>query len=276
MSGFLRMLALASVGYTLYLALLYTQQRAMMFPGPDMGIPALSQATLPAGASRVSLAASFGEVQAILLHAEDARLGRPAALYFHGNAESVAQNLDALRAIARRGVHVLLVEYPGYAGTDGRPTRESLVEAAQLAHGFLATNPLIDPQRIIAVGRSIGSGPALELSRSHRLAAIVLLSAFSELDGFAHSMGAPAWLIRDRFDNAAALAGFDGPTLLFHGRRDAIIPAEHSRRLHAVAQAATLVELDCGHNDCPFFQPGFVDALMQFLDAHGLLSGTHE
>lgn len=276
MSGLLRLLAIGAVGYALYLTLLFAQQRTMMFPGPGMGFPPVSQAALPLGASRVGLPASFGEVQGILLHADDARLGLPAVLYFHGNAESVAQNLAALQPLARRGLHVLLVEYPGYAGSDGLPTRSSLVEAGQLAHGFLAGSPEVDPQRIIAVGRSIGSGPAAELTRTHGLAAVVLLSPFSELDDFAHGMGAPAWMIRDRFDNASALAGFDGPVLLFHGRRDGIIRVDHSRRLQATARAATLVEMECGHNDCPYFGPGFVDTLLQFLDAYGVLSGRPE
>lgn len=276
MSSVLRVFALAAFGYALYLALLFVQQRGMMFPGPRMGFPPLAQTALPTGASRVSLPASFGDVQGVLLHAEDARIGLPAALYFHGNAESVGQNLQALRAIARRGVHVLLVEYPGYAGTDGRPTRDALVEAAGLAHDYLARSPLVDPRRIVAIGRSIGSGPATELARSLPLAALVLLSAFSELDGFAHGMGAPAWLIRDRFDNATALAGFDGPVLLFHGRADGIIPIEHSRRLRAAAPDARLVELACGHNDCPYFGPEFVDTLIDFLHVRGVLGSPRQ
>lgn len=276
MSSVLRVLALAVLGYALYLALLFTQQRAMMFPGPGMGFPPLAQSVLPTGSSRVSLPASFGEVQGVLLHAEDARIGLPAALYFHGNAESVAQNLPLLRAVARRGVHVLLVEYPGYAGTEGRPSREALIEAAELAHDYLAGSPLVDPRRIVAIGRSIGSGPATELARSRPLAGLVLLSAFAELDGFAHGMGAPAWLIRDRFDNAAALADFDGPVLLFHGRADRIIPIEHSRRLRAAAAEVRLVELACGHNDCPYFGPDFVDALFDFFIDAGVLGLPRE
>lgn len=270
-ASLLRLTGLVVAVYALYLALLFVQQRSMMFPGPDMRLPALAGLELPPGASRVLLPASFGEVQAVWLHARDAGVGLPAAIYLHGNAESVGQNLHLLGALARRGMHVLLVEYPGYAGSDGRPSKDTLIEAARLGYDFLAAKALpIDPQRIVVIGRSIGSGPAAELVRMRAPAALVLLSPFSELDGFAHRMGAPVWLIRDRFDNAAAVAGFDGPVLLFHGRRDGIIPFEHSRRLNAAARAGTLVALDCGHNDCPYFDEAFMQVLEAFLRAHGL------
>jgi fermentation-respiration switch protein FrsA (DUF1100 family) len=230
---------------------------------------------LPARAEVASIPASFGQVQGVLLRARQQPddIGHaPAAIYFHGNAEFVDQNIMLLEPLAAMGMHVLLVEYPGYAGTDGRPSRASLDEAALKAYDWLAARPDVDPSRIVVIGRSIGSGPAVALAGQRPLRAVVLLAAFSSVADFAHRMGAPALLVRDRYDNLA-LRDYDGPILMFHGRGDGVIPYRHSEYLLEAAPDATLVPMECGHNDCPFFEPAFMERLRQFLADNGVLTG---
>ena len=80
----------------------------------------------------------------------------------------------------------------------------------------------------------------------------------------ARRFGAPDFLVRDRFDNEAAVRAFDGPLLVIHGADDQIIPVEHGRALATVGNVQLHV-LPCGHNDCPRSWPlirGFL------LDAH--------
>lgn len=256
--------------YLAWLALLYAGQRSMMFPGVRL-FPAGELRSLPDRVEAVSLGASYGEVRVYLLRA-DATEPAPALLYFHGNAELAAHNIPLLEPLTALGLHVLLVEYPGYAGADGAPTRASLVEAALVAHAWAAARADVDPARIVAMGRSVGSGPTLELAQERPIAAVVLLSAFATLDPFANRMGAPGWLIRDRFDNLAAARGYGGPLLLFHGRADTIIPFAHSQALSRAAANARLVAMDCRHNDCPYFDAGFMHTLESFLREVGVLS----
>jgi uncharacterized protein len=222
------------------------------------------------GVEAVALPASFGRVHGYFLPA--AAAGRaPAMVYLHGNAELAAHNIALLQPLAGSGMHVLIVEYPGYAGSDGRPGRDSLDEAARVGFDWLAGREDVDPARIVAMGRSIGAGPAVAVAGERPVAAVVLLSAFASLDGFAHRMGAPGFLVRDRWDNSTGLRAYDGPVLLFHGRRDLIIPFAHSRVLARAAPRARLQALDCGHNDCPYFDPGFVRMLDDFLRREGIL-----
>lgn len=269
----LNFLAAVAIAYALYLALLFLQQRQMMFPGAGMRWDD-SAAWWPPRARDVRIRASFGEVRGVLLPASGALTRAPAALYFHGNAETVEQNLPLLAGVAAMGVHVLLVEYPGYAGADGKPTRATLVESARLGYDWLAARDDVDGTRIVGIGRSIGVGPVVELAGQRPLRALVLLAGFSSVDDFARRMGVPAFLIRDRFDNVEGLRGFAGPVLLFHGRRDRIIPFSHSERLADAAADASLVPLACGHNDCPFFDDGFLDRLREFLMAAGVLADS--
>ena len=79
--------------------------------------------------------------------------------------------------------------------------------------------------------------------------------------------GAPAFLVRDKFDSVSAIRVVQGPILILHGDRDDIVPPHHARALAAAASNATLKFLPCGHNDCP--RP-WAD-VRAFLDQHGLL-----
>ena len=283
--GVLLMLGALLAGYVCYLALLFVQQRSVMFPGASMDWDGVGRA-LPTHAQAVSIPASFGHVQGVLLRARQPT-GRehpvpaapapavpaPAAIFFHGNAEFVDQNVPLLEPLTSAGMHVLLVEYPGYAGTDGRPSRATLDEAALKSYDWLAARRDVDATRIVIIGRSIGTGPAVALARQRPVSAVVLMAAFGSLDDFAHRMGAPALLLRDRYDNLT-LRDYNGPVLLFHGRNDDIIPYRNSEYLLKAAPNATLVPMECGHNDCPFFEPRFMERLRRFLAQSGVLAGA--
>ena len=52
--------------------------------------------------------------------------GADCLLYFGGNAEDVAGNIDALFAAALPDRSFYLVNYRGYGGSSGRPTEEGL------------------------------------------------------------------------------------------------------------------------------------------------------
>ena len=276
--GVLLMLGALLAGYVCYVALLFVQQRSVMFPGASMDWDGVGRA-LPAHAEAVSIPASFGHVQGVLLRARQppgrerpAPAARaPAAIFFHGNAEFVDQNVPLLEPLTAAGMHVLLVEYPGYAGTDGRPSRATLDEAALKSYDWLAARRDVDARRIVIIGRSIGTGPAVALARQRPVSAVVLMAAFGSLDDFAHRMGAPALLLRDRYDNLT-LRDYNGPVLLFHGRNDHIIPYRNSEYLLKAVPNATLVPMECGHNDCPFFEPEFIERLRQFLVHNGVLA----
>jgi len=59
------------------------------------------------------------------------------------------------------------------------------------------------------------------------------------------------WLLRDRYDSVAHLAGFGRPVLVVLAERDTIVPARFGRALYdALAQPKRLVVIEAaGHND---------------------------
>ena len=150
-------------------------------------------------------------------------------------------------------------------GADGAPSLASIDEASKLAFDWLVLHPKVDASRIVAVGLSVGGGPAAQLSARRPVAALILLSTFSSVDEFARALYLPTFAVRDPFDNRARLRAFDGPAMIVHGTRDGVIPYAHATTLAQANPNAELVELACGHNDCGYFEPGFASVLADFL-----------
>jgi fermentation-respiration switch protein FrsA (DUF1100 family) len=58
------------------------------------------------------------------------------------------------------------------------------------------------------------------------------------------------WILKHDLDTRAALERTSSPVFILHGKRDTIVPFEHSGRLLAAARARKeLCEFDGGHND---------------------------
>lgn len=266
--------ALVLVGglYAAWGALLFATQRRIVFSGAlrESGPPP----ALETGETIIPLPVDReGAVEAIYLPGagRHARSPGPLLMFTHGNGELVDDWLPAFRSFARKGVGVVLVEFPGYGRSAGRPGEASVVRATVQAYDAVVGRPEVDGGAVVAMGRSLGGGAAAALTRRRPVAALVLQSSFTSLRPFARRYLLPGWLVRDPFDNASALAAFDGPVLVFHGRRDAVIPHRHGEALAAAAPRGRLVSWDCGHNDCPPDWEAFVDEITAFLAHHDLI-----
>jgi fermentation-respiration switch protein FrsA (DUF1100 family) len=263
-------LAIALLAYGAWLALLYYQQRAVLFPGTGME-PGRGLGP-PRGSETVWFDVAGARSEAWLLPAAPLpeKGGAPAVIFAHGNGEFIDELAEQFDTLREAGLHVLLVEYPGYGRSTGSPTQESLSAVFTEAYDWLAERPDVNAEHIVGMGRSLGGGAITALSSRRELAAIVLQSTFISVSAMARSYGVPKWLVRDHFDNESALRVYDGPVLLAHGRRDGMIPFRHGRRLAEVADAEFLA-WDCGHNDCPPDWEGYLDRVIEFLREQGIL-----
>lgn len=240
-------LALASAGIIgTYLAVLFLAQRSLLFP-----VPAYAPEDPGADAEVVRITHDGGEATVLFLSPRVPRVPTPLIIFTHGNGELADDWVLEFEPPRTWGVAVLLVEYPGYGRAPGSPSELSITAAVLAAYDWAAADPRIDPTRIVAYGRSLGGGAAARLAVDRRVAALILESAFTSVADFAARFLAPSFLIRDRFDNRQSLASYRGPLLMIHGRLDTIVPIAHGRELAALVPGARLVELNCGHNDCP-------------------------
>ncbi len=255
---------LAVAAYIAYCAQLWSVQRSMMFPGAAMSaVP--DQRDWPAQARQLVLGDAEHATHAIWLPAADGAEPRSTVIFLHGNAEFAYESVAAMSRLVGASRNLLSVEYPGYAGAPGAPTQDSIRAATTIAYDWLLTQPQVDAKRMVVIGRSIGGGPASELSRARPLAAMVLISTFTSVADMAKSLYVPSFLIRDPFDNRAAVAEFKGPVLILHGRRDDVIPYAHGVALGQASPRAEFVTLACAHNDCAMDGEKLKQALANFL-----------
>ena len=232
--------------WMLYALAAFLGQRALMYPAPKA-----TDARAPRGVASVMLPIAGATIEAWLLRPVPDRGERaPLVIFAHGNAELIDYWPGEFNEMRAAGFAVLLVEYPGYGRSTGRPTQQSLTDAALAAYDWAKVVPGIDSMRIVAYGRSLGGGVACALVAKRPVAALVLESSFTSVAAMAPRMLLPGLLVRDRFDNVAALASYRGPMLVMHGDQDITIPTAHGRQLAASVPGAQFEILPCGHDDC--------------------------
>lgn len=266
MDTLIRIAAVLASLWLAWAALMFASQRGMVFPGAGSRA---SPMPLQPHAQSVVLSGSQAPGQAILLRAVSERPA-PAILFAHGNFEFARQNVAGFQPWVDAGLHVLLLEYPGYDDAPGAPTQATIDDLWLVAYDWLARQPGVDPRRIVGLGRSLGSGPTSSLAAKRPLAAVVLQSGFAATDLFAHDHLLPGFLVRDRWDNVAALRAYGGPVFASHGRHDEVIPRRHGEAIAALPNVR-FEWLDCGHNDCPYLDPGYRERVLGFLEAHRVM-----
>jgi fermentation-respiration switch protein FrsA (DUF1100 family) len=247
--------------------------RAMLFPRElARQVPDVLRTE---GLERLFIETDEGRVETFFLPGDgvDAEHPGPAVIFAHGNAELIDHWPGALSRYRRLGVSLVLPEYRGYGRSAGSPSEEHIASDLRALYARISRHPSVDRERIVYHGRSLGGGAIGTLLAAHPPRALILESTFTSVPDVAASMYVPSFLIADRFDTLAAMRGYRGPLLMFHGTSDRVIPVEHGRRLAAAHPSAELVLYACGHNDLPPPGADYWARIESFLRGAGVLTG---
>lgn len=184
---------------------------------------------------------------------------RATAIVFHGNAGHAGHRGYYASVLTRLGIRVILAEYPGYGPRDGALGERSFVDDAEQLIA-LARRQFDVP--LLLVGESLGAGVAAAAAARQRenIAAVLLLTPWDKLASIAshHYAWLPTgWLLRDRYDSVANLAGLGRPVMVVVAERDNIVPARFGKALYeALDEPRRLAVINhAGHNDWT----GYVD-----------------
>lgn len=237
--------------------------RKMLFPAP--GAQEADPAKLDANMEVIALPS--GTEAFLLSPTQNINDKAPLIVFTHGNGELIDSWVHQFDEPRNWGFAVLLVEYPGYGRSPGTPSQKTITRTMSEVQTWVGKRVDIDPNGIVAYGRSLGGGAATIFADQGRTAAIILESTFSSVSKIAKSMGAPAFLIRDPFDSLSVVRKYKKPILIIHGTEDRVIPFVHAEELRDAAKNATFIQLECGHNDCP----SQWSAIRKFLTASGVL-----
>ncbi len=257
--------------YLAYAGLVYFLQRSMIFPRGV--IPPFSNPVKPQSVEILQIHTGAETVEAWYIPAEAIFSGqRPAVIFAHGNAELIDFWPEYLKPLSQNGIHLLLVEYPGYGRSKGSPSEKGIRRAFTAAYDQLVAGKTVDPGRIMLMGRSIGGGAVCSLAKERPCAGLILLSTFTSIRAFAPRYGLFPFMVRDPMDNIGFLKNYQGPVLILHGKQDELISFKHATALASASRNARLVAYDCAHNDCPPDWRLFWKDVFAFLTEHGMMN----
>lgn len=182
---------------------------------------------------------------------------RPLVIYFGGNAEDVSWMLEAIgdpRAGATPEVAWLLVDYRGYGGSEGSPSERTLLADAPQWYDHAIRLPGVDPKRVFAFGRSLGSGVAVHLAVTRLLAGVILVTPYDSLVAVAkhyYPYLPVGWMLKHRFDSIAHAPQLRIPLLCVIAEQDEVIPPASAERLFAAwaGPKRRMGLKDSGHNN---------------------------
>lgn len=257
--------------YAGYCCLLFLLQRQMMFPRYLIDVP--PERNIP-GAEKMWIDTEYGKIEAWFLPPVPGKgkIPAPAVIFAHGNGELIDFWPEEFRPFTQLGIGVLLVEYPGYGRSEGKPSQQSITDTFVTAYDLLISRKDVDSSRIILVGRSIGGGAICQLAAKRPSAALILMSAFISARSFAPRYLAPGFLVQDPFDNREVVRSYPEPVLVIHGNRDELIPYKHGTALFRSAKQGKMITYDAGHNDCPPVWNVFWEDMGGFLRQTNILS----
>ena len=237
-------LLLAAIAALIYVglcvALLLAQRSFIYYPQPKFAGDNTPTITLNVDGERIEVS---------IRPAQDTDAAAGAVIYFGGNAEAVSYSLPTLAAaFPDRSLYAM--NYRGYAGSTGRPAEAALIGDARV----LFDHVHLDYANIIVIGRSLGSGVAVQLAAERPVERLILITPYdSLLNVAARQFGffPLRWLMLDKFESWRYAANVTAPTHLIAAENDEVIPASSTAALykHFYPSLATLTTVPgVGHN----------------------------
>eukprot|EP01004_Peranema_trichophorum_P004786 NODE_3684_length_1305_cov_76.469543_g3221_i0.p1 GENE.NODE_3684_length_1305_cov_76.469543_g3221_i0~~NODE_3684_length_1305_cov_76.469543_g3221_i0.p1 ORF type:complete len:342 (-),score=30.80 NODE_3684_length_1305_cov_76.469543_g3221_i0:104-1129(-) len=211
-------------------------------------------------------------------------------IYTHQNYSDIGRQRAALLKLRDRlRVHILMVEYPGYGPSSGKSSEGATIRMAEYILKYVCEEMKVPEDRIIWMGRSVGTGVGAQavVRSRYKIGALVLISPFTSIANVVkYNMGKRlksekigmflSKIIAPRFDTLKIIHQINCPLILLHGEQDDQIPPAHSRLLaNRVKGPCHLVLCDTmDHNNS--FEPRNLDFIAQSISVHlsELLSRT--
>lgn len=236
----------------LCLLMFLTQRSQIYYPVPEAAAaPGAVPMLLEDGAARLKVWTVAGQ-------------GHAALLYFGGNAEDVGASIG--RFAERLPEHSLyFVNYRGYGGSTGEPSERALVADAIALYDRLRTRYA----DIHVLGRSLGSGVAVQLASERDVGRLALVTPFDSLVNVArtHFPWMPVGLLmRDRYDSASRAPAIVSEALIVIAESDEIIPRARSDALvRAFRESPRVVVLEGARHNEIDLDPRYLDEVASFL-----------
>jgi len=169
--------------------------------------------------------------------------------YFHGNAENLSSHFLAMSWLPKIGYNYLILDYPGYGESSGKPTPENTVKAGMAAIQWVHDNKDSSPLWIYgqSLGGAVAMRSALEMKDKVPIKIVIADGTFDSYESVARMKLADSWitwifqplayvLLSDRWapNDIAQLSPI--PLIVMHGELDPVIPYRAGQKVFADAK----------------------------------------
>lgn len=265
------LLVLPALAYLAICADIYLKQDALLFPAPALNQQRAAKLQRDRPGSAYELKTGDGLTLRGWLDVPAGTAPHPLLLYFGGNKDEVSGWMQ-MRYRAPDWAWAS-INYRGYGASEGKPSQTALVADAQVVFDTLAADPRIDPKRIVVIGRSLGTGVAVQLAARRPLKAMILITPYDSMLSVAaekYPYLPIRWMLRHPFDSIALAPKLHLPTQILLAQQDQLIPPAHGARLAAAwgTPVRPFMLPGANHHDI-MLQPGFWLDVLGFLHRLG-------
>jgi fermentation-respiration switch protein FrsA (DUF1100 family) len=179
-------------------------------------------------------------------------LSNPAAKYTllisHGNSEDLGDDREWCEDLRGAGFNVFAYDYEGYGTSEGKPNEARTYQDVSAAYSYVVGVLKTPPDRVIIVGKSVGSGPAVHIAAREPVAGLIVQSGF--MSAF-RVMTRFSIVPFDKFPNYKDIRNVHCPVLFIHGTVDSVIGFYHGKELFELANEpkSHLSVEGANHND---------------------------
>lgn len=170
-------------------------------------------------------------------------------LYSHGNAEDLGYLAGLLEQMRQAGFSVIAYDYRGYGmSSAATPSAKGVHLDIAGVYDYATQSLGIPPAQLILYGRSVGSGPAVDLATQKPVAGLIIEGGFVSAFRVVTQI---TLLPFDKFPNLRHIRKVQCPVLIIHGTEDEVIAHWHGRKLfEAAPKPKYFLEVEgAGHND---------------------------
>jgi pimeloyl-ACP methyl ester carboxylesterase len=242
---------IALSGYAAVCALLFAMQGSFLYhPTMPLAGDTTSNITLQRSDANLVVSTRLGT-------------GNNAILYFGGNGEQAAASIPLLSS-AFPNASIYALHYRSYSGSTGKPTERNLVGDGEALFDAIYR----EHKHITVIGRSLGSGVAIQVASHRPIERLVLVTPYNsilELAAERFSFVPMCLLLQDKYESWQFAAGISVPTTVIAAEHDGVIPMASTKRLltHFKPGVASFIVIPGkGHNDISGSQE-YVPALIR-------------
>lgn len=173
-------------------------------------------------------------------------------MFFHGNSEDIGYHLTQLliQFGERFMMNVICAEYPSYGiykeKDDSLSMEEAMINDAKKVLKYCKSHLGYQYENIILIGRSLGTGVAVQVANDYKVRGVVMISPFTSIRGVGKFLvgNVLSMVVPDVFRSIDYIQHIKCPVLYIHGEEDGLIPYSMSVELYQKTPTAKAIKIN--------------------------------